>query len=258
MTYYPAKFSYKAEVAEQYDTKRCSSAKWKREMEAVGSLAAKFERGASILDVPVGTGRFLECYENGKYFVVGLDVSFDMLLQAKIKSEVDNYSLQRIVGDAEKLPIQDKSVDYVICIRLLNWVPERLVGEILKEFCRVARRGVIVSVRVRRSLTFREFVREAVIGLIPTASNTKRWGGASVKYARKQAGKARRRLLARTEGMKGNKVSEGYEVHDQRTQLDIFDSIGMAVDEVVPIDETVSYSQKEIRPYSIYSLRFKR
>lgn len=58
MTNYPAKNRYRGEVATKYNTKRSSSAKWKKEFEILDKVISRFEPGTSILDIPVGTSRF--------------------------------------------------------------------------------------------------------------------------------------------------------------------------------------------------------
>ena len=65
MSNYLAKIQYRGGVAVEYDERRSSSDKWRREIEIIESIVAEFEEGLSILDVPMGTGRFLQCYEKG-------------------------------------------------------------------------------------------------------------------------------------------------------------------------------------------------
>ena len=102
-------------------------------------MVDEFEVGTSILDIPLGTGRFLQCYEKGEHFVIGVDKSKDMLLQAKKKAANSNL-VQMMLGEAEHIPLGDKSVDYAICIRLFNWVPQLVLKQMLIELQRVAKK----------------------------------------------------------------------------------------------------------------------
>jgi len=151
----PRKYYYKGSVAARYDKDREAEEKWQLELDFIGKIIAEIEVGTSILDVPLGTGRFLGIYEQGRMrTIVGIDISMDMLLQAKQKNSVrqSGNDVYMIVGDAERLPIKDNSVDYVVCIRFLNWLSEAHFTNVLKECHRVARRGLIVGVRVYCSL----------------------------------------------------------------------------------------------------------
>lgn len=140
MNKHPAQFRYRGEVAVQYDKIRMNSGKWKREQETIHDMVAAFEVGTTILDVPFGSGRFLEYYESEGHTVFGLDISKDMLLRAKEKCTDGGSMTQMIIGEAEHLPMSDHSVDCVICVRLLNWVSMPALKDILKECRRVAPR----------------------------------------------------------------------------------------------------------------------
>jgi SAM-dependent methyltransferase len=62
--------------------------------------------------------------------------------------------LPRIRGDARSLPLRDRSVDFVISTHFFHHLTDDEVVETLREFGRVARRGIIVNdlLRNRRAL----------------------------------------------------------------------------------------------------------
>ncbi|EGV31954.1 Methyltransferase type 11 [Thiorhodococcus drewsii AZ1] len=76
----------------------------------------------------------------------------DMLLQARRKTERQpgENRTWMIVGDAEQLPLKDHSIDYVVCIRFLNWLSGAHLDQVLTECRRVARRGLIWDPRPLR------------------------------------------------------------------------------------------------------------
>lgn len=56
----------------------------------------------------------------------------------------------RIRGDAFRLPVRDRSVDFVISTHFFHHLDDEQVVRVLREFDRVARRGIIVNDLLRR------------------------------------------------------------------------------------------------------------
>lgn len=254
---YPAKVRYQGEVAVQYDEKRSSSIKWMRENEIICNIVAEFEAGSVILDLPLGTGRFLQYYEKGRHFVIGVDISTDMLLEAKMKSTIDKNLFKLIAGEAEQIPMSDKSIDYVICVRLLNWVPKKLLKHILKEIHRVARKGIIMSIRVRRSVSTIKFIQQCIRDIIPPVNNMQYWLALKIKKAKKYTSILKEKLIRGKTQTRAQKGSSGFNLHEEKELLSIFTDKRMEIYKVNQVDMTVSYSQKELRPYLLYFLRVK-
>ena len=77
------------------------------------------KRGGLFLDAGVGTGRFgttlAEAYPGR---VVGIDVSTDMLAQARAKSAV----IQLVRGDLRRLPFPDASFNGVLVVHILHLI----------------------------------------------------------------------------------------------------------------------------------------
>lgn len=117
----------------------------------------------SVLFIGVGDAvvpRFLK--ENSPYRVTTLDIAADL--------EPD------IVGDVRKLPCEDSSHDIVCAFQILEHLPFEEQEGIMREFHRVAKKGIIISVPHRRvgfeillkfpfirSLLKRDFVRAALL-----------------------------------------------------------------------------------------------
>src|SRR5690606_6662025 len=73
--------TYDRERAENYERRRSGSLTWRREQEIVESFLALADPspGSSVLDVPVGTGRFNDLYQTFRLRTIGIDISADML-----------------------------------------------------------------------------------------------------------------------------------------------------------------------------------
>jgi ubiquinone/menaquinone biosynthesis C-methylase UbiE len=149
MNGYYAKTMYSGQTAAQYDTIRKSGIlnrlRWKSEMHQVESVVRSFPKGQRILDVPCGTGRFLPLFLGADHEVVGMDISTDMLDHIPDSCRSPRLSLEQ--GDAQRLKFADKSFDYIFSLRLFNHLPEAVRLDVLKEFRRVARKGVIIQLR---------------------------------------------------------------------------------------------------------------
>ena len=87
--------------------------KWKKETKVIQKMVAGFDPGTVILDVPLGTGRFLPIYRSKEIQTIGLDISADMLKQAKNKMEKTERT-QMIIGDAQHIPLRSDTVDLIV------------------------------------------------------------------------------------------------------------------------------------------------
>lgn len=269
---YLARSSYQGETAAVYDRKRSKRKKWKREMAVLQTLSAQFMPGASILDIPLGTGRFLEFYKGGRHTVYGIDISWDMLLLAKAKCSYSSASssnngsdFHMMMGEAEHIPMKDKSVDYVVCIRLLNWVTKPIFKEIIKEFLRVARKEIIIGFRCQQNMKFKDFLRFGIISIIPTPYRLSRWVKAFGRFYAKVIGKLKT-LAADAAGKTKKKqtgdenqqqVFRGSTLYDPVENRAFFSELGLEVENCFLIDTLPAFFKRKIKPYSIYWLKLK-
>ena len=121
----------------------------------IKTLRDECEGYVSILDVGVGTARFLKPLQTEGHYVVGVDVSLEMLRKAV---ERDMSNLLR--GNVCSLPFRNDSFDVTISVGLLHLVKKWRIA--LGEISRVTR-NLLVSVIRRRKNPVREEYRELLV-----------------------------------------------------------------------------------------------
>jgi ubiquinone/menaquinone biosynthesis C-methylase UbiE len=135
---------YRKKMATGYETKRIKQIRWHQENSAVTEMLTGMK--GSVLDMPVGTGRFLELYHKLKLRpVLGIDTSDDMLVLAKLRLKPKQTLMK---GDAIKLWPTEKSWDIAVCVRFLNLIDETAMYQVLKELDRVTRHCLILTIRL--------------------------------------------------------------------------------------------------------------
>jgi len=121
----------------------------RRKQRALLRALAALPKVESVLDIPCGTGRFSAFLPGLGLRYVGGDASLAMLVEARRKFPAAHFAALDLV----RLPLADRSVDLVVCIRLMHLVRDaQLRAAFLRELARVARVGVIVDFRQRSSL----------------------------------------------------------------------------------------------------------
>jgi ubiquinone/menaquinone biosynthesis C-methylase UbiE len=261
---YHARSSYKDEVAGAYDRKRSKRRKWKKEMAAIRTLVSEFHPDDSVLDIPVGTGRFLPIYFAAECKVYGFDISEDMLSLAQEKN-VRNAGMA--LADAEHIPLPDKSIDYVVCIRLLNWVTRPVFKVVIKELQRVARKGIVLGFRSEVPMTIVDFLKLGAISIIPTPRHIVRWAKGWPRFYGRVKGKLnsllnkngrnRDRGTIKLHSNDKQKVFKGSTYYDPEKTAVFFDDLGLIIDRSFPIDTRPAFLKWKTRPYSIYSVKFQ-
>lgn len=192
------KSRYRGSVAEEYDSRRTGTDKWEREQNAVAEYLDRIVDGRSdltVLDVPVGTGRFMDLYREYSLAVVGVDVSPDMLDRAREKLADDDGRVTFLVGDVMDLDDVDVDPDVVVCIRFLNWLT---LGDVRRALSNVVSKSpshLVVGVRLRTS------TRHRVLGPL-------------------------RRLYHAVRGTTESKTR----IHDERSVLRAFSALGLSVE----------------------------
>ena len=98
----------------------------------------------NLLELATGTGRFWPVdFDVCPNAVFAMDNSLSMLREARLQNERQPHL---ICGSAFQLPLPDKSLDAVLCMRFLHHLyhnEDRMV--VLAELARIARKGVVVS-----------------------------------------------------------------------------------------------------------------
>jgi len=143
-------------VAEKYDAERFNSLKGRiedlLEKKALKKGLALLPPKSRILEVPVGTGRISEYILQKGFYLTGIDISQEMLSLAHNKLSHFNETCSLKAGDAEKLPFQEETFDGVVSVRLFGHLPLEKKRLVLREFAKVSRSYVIVSIPIANTL----------------------------------------------------------------------------------------------------------
>jgi SAM-dependent methyltransferase len=138
---------YRGEIATGYEARRREQPKWQAEDRIVRQMLGDLPEGTTVLDIPVGTGRFIPFYEERGFNVVGLDISSDMLAHARRKiTKPELIAVRR--GDIFALETADRGVTVAVAIRILNKIGAEDVPRALKELQRVTRDMIVFNVRI--------------------------------------------------------------------------------------------------------------
>jgi ubiquinone/menaquinone biosynthesis C-methylase UbiE len=144
---------YEGSAVADYDRKRETHPAWLAEQEALSAFlrAASLPAGGLVLDIPVGTGRFLETYAAQGYRVLGIDISPDMVAASRRRcAALGLRDATFEIGDATRLACTDKSADLAVSVRFLNHLELDAVRSVVAELARVSRRFLIVHIRIAR------------------------------------------------------------------------------------------------------------
>lgn len=141
---------YHGRKAETYDEIRTKQKRWHVENETVARMLPLDTH--SVLDMPVGTGRFLPLYVERKIGVVsGIDISEEMIALARKKvprRKPSDVIIDLSVGDAQKTKFDDRGVDVAVCVRFLDLIDEDAMRAVLIELARVTKRAIILTIRL--------------------------------------------------------------------------------------------------------------
>jgi ubiquinone/menaquinone biosynthesis C-methylase UbiE len=134
---------YRGKFAAGYEAKRKPQIRWKLENEIVTGML----QGAkgTVLDCPLGTGRFLQLYKTLGLRCYGVDCSADMLNLARKKHLLPARNL--LQQDARDLGFKDQSLDHTVCVRFLDLIDEGAMQAVLCELMRVTRHSIICTIR---------------------------------------------------------------------------------------------------------------
>ena len=138
---YRAKTFYLGGTAKDYDKERFFSLKGRvydwLEKNSITKALWHIDPEAWVLDIPCGTGRIGEHMEKLGFYVVGMDISKDMIEIASKKILITK------VGDIEKLSQYDNTYDAVTCVRFMGHVPYEVKSDVLTEMKRVAKTLIV-------------------------------------------------------------------------------------------------------------------
>lgn len=130
---------YYGDKALNYDKLRSHKTFWKKEDAFIENYLTK----GPVIDIPVGTGRFIDIYKRKGFEFVGLDVSKDMLSVAREK--YPDAPLH--IGNVFDIKYADDSFGTAVCSRMMHWLYPDDMQRAMSQVCRVAD-DVIVSIRL--------------------------------------------------------------------------------------------------------------
>jgi ubiquinone/menaquinone biosynthesis C-methylase UbiE len=138
-------------AAAEYDRSRFGSLlgrykNWKlRRM--IGAITASLAPRSLVVDLPCGTGRIDNWLLGAQARVIGVDLSNEMLEQARRNVRPTPLLRGFLRADATRLPFQSDSIDAVFCIRFFHLLKEETRLAVLGEIARVARGTIVVEDR---------------------------------------------------------------------------------------------------------------
>ena len=152
--------TYTGNTAERYDEKRSASQKWHEENLVIGSFLSQLPAKSRLLDVPVGTGRFIELYKKHRITATGVDISNDMIGVASAKATQLQAKITLRQGSVLDLKFPDGAFDCAMCVRLMNWLRSEEMDQAIGQLSRVSKKHLILGIRShgRKSNAFQRFM----------------------------------------------------------------------------------------------------
>jgi SAM-dependent methyltransferase len=139
---------YSSRGARRYEARR-RSARWAAEAAAFERVYARINP-KSVLDLPVGTGRFFPAYAKNGASVLGVDISNNMLAEAagKIPPGASIRLEQADVLDLKQPSPLGSGYDLIVCMRFVYWLRPTELAIMLGKFHATAAPFLVVSTKV--------------------------------------------------------------------------------------------------------------
>ena len=139
---------YKSKVVENYERLRKKDRYWSWENDFLKSFLAKSKNLNSIIDIPIGTGRFLEFYKKYTFDIYGVDISADML--KKTKEKILKYNLEkRVTLKKHNISSNDfimSNAKVTICFRLFHLLKKSEIKIVIENFAKFTDEKIILQV----------------------------------------------------------------------------------------------------------------
>src|SRR5690554_810305 len=133
---------YGKRASEKYDRKRMVKPWWDEQPAIIESLLI----GRTVLDAPVGTGRFMDCYKGRD--VTGMDISTHMLQKARDRGWESLFQ-----GDIQSMAFPDNHFDCIVSIHyLMHLEPDDFI-QAASEMKRVASKAIICDIKVGNKMS---------------------------------------------------------------------------------------------------------
>jgi len=142
---------YQGSIVSDYEARRATQASWHKEARVLDSFLEQLDLapGTRVLDVPIGTGRFLETFMRRRFHVIGRDISADMVAVSRQRATALGQADADIaLGDGTNIDLADNGVALVVSVRFLVHLELSIIDLILAELARVSSGHVIAHVRL--------------------------------------------------------------------------------------------------------------
>jgi len=142
--------SYYGKAADNYKKNREFDKTFATEQLLMKGLLRNIANNSKVLDVPFGTGRFVDFYLDKKFDIYGLEISRDMISAAKCALGESFAKCTVVEADAtQKFPFDDDFFDLVVSFRFLKFFSYNTAKEILQEIHRVTKSDVLLRMVIR-------------------------------------------------------------------------------------------------------------
>lgn len=116
--FHPKGNTYFGRIAADYEQERKGTEFWLNEQRVLSLFLKRLPKSLRILDVPIGTGRWIEDFRRRDHVVFGIDSSSDMLQIARGAAGL-GFNGTLIQGNALQLNFPDSSFDLVVSFRFV-------------------------------------------------------------------------------------------------------------------------------------------
>ena len=243
------KTRYTGQTAATYNQRKHEQAHWWAEQDItarmLAGIASEQRRSVRVLDIPVGTGRFLSAYRELGMQAVGYDISADMLDEARREAERLRYSPELREANITSLPLENGAVDVVVCMRFLNHLEFGELERVLAELVRVTRLDLIATAGSRTGRARAKTPASKGAGPATLSVSVERTARLVIRGLKHPVG-AVRSLIRRTSG------KSGYTVDDV---LAVFARHRLTIKEQATITDERRPVTDEKREYFIFHLR---
>jgi SAM-dependent methyltransferase len=166
-------------VVESYERVRFGGVlgryRYRREQHGVAANIAALPTGVEILDLPCGIGRWWPLLGTKAARIVARDISSAMVERARTNAANATIPIDVSTGDAEHIDLPDGAIDFVFSHALTKHLPIPVQHRVLKEFARVARRGIVCSFSVVTGPKYEIWRRRGLVESFPLLPEQLDW-----------------------------------------------------------------------------------
>ncbi|TGL59769.1 class I SAM-dependent methyltransferase [Leptospira ognonensis] len=159
---------YVDDVAKSYESNRVNDRFWKWEHETLSKILQDGKKINTIVDCPVGTGRFFSIYKTLNAKITGVDISPDMLKESKNKMELLGISDQVKLLSSDLLDYKKEEygeADLFISFRLFHLITPTKIEAMVNKIASVSKDFVILQIFNAKDFSIPNFVDKLKSGL---------------------------------------------------------------------------------------------